>query len=435
MGKGSIMRNRTPQPGDLCERLRGSSLALVLARFSDHLARLGYNPSTTHQYLSAAEHFARWLGRRKASHVLIERFVLRHLPICNCSLPAMRNINCVRAATNRLRELLQIDRPTLCEGFRVHPYARQLLVEYERHLREDRGLAASTIHFRLHNAAAMLTKFGVRHKRDLCVVTAAQVTGFITSRLRSRSRTGAAVTTSATRLFLRFLLMQGYLTRDLTGAVLSPAQWRLSGLPPTLGKNELEKLVATCDGDGASSVALRDRTILLCLVDLGLRASDVAALCVDGVDLVASTLTLYRPKRRRSSVLPMTHRLSQAIGAYLPARQSVTRNVGPDENCLFVKHRAPCGQPLRPGGIRGVVRRRACIAGLQDQITGTHVIRHSVASSLLQCGASIKQIADLLGHRSIDTTSIYAKVDIRALSSVAMPWPCSAESAGQEVAL
>jgi site-specific recombinase XerD len=82
-----------------------------------------------------------------------------------------------------------------------------------------------------------------------------------------------------------------------------------------------------------------------------------------------------------------------------------------------------------------VVRRRACIAGLQDQITGTHVIRHSVASSLLQSGASIKQIADLLGHRSIDTTSIYAKVDIHALSSVAMPWPCSAELAGQEVAL
>jgi site-specific recombinase XerD len=71
---------------------------------------------------------------------------------------------------------------------------------------------------------------------------------------------------------------------------------------------------------------------------------------------------------------------------------------------------------------------------LQEQITGTHVIRHSVASALLQSGAPIKQIADLLGHRSIDTTSIYAKVDIRALSAVAMPWPDSVEPAAQEVA-
>lgn len=428
------MRNRTPQPGDLWERRRESSLASVLARYSDHLTRLGYSPSTTHQYLSAVEHLARWLGRRKASHVLIECFILRHLRICKCSPPVMRNINCVRAAMNRLRELLRIDRPTLCEGFCVHPYSRQLLVEYERHLHDDRGLAASTIHFRLHNAAAMLKKFGVRRKRDLCRVTAAQVTGFITGRLRHRSRTGASVTTSATRLFLRFLLMRGYLARDLSGVVLSPAQWRLSGLPPTLDKNELEKLVATCDGEGASSVGLRDRAILLCLVDLGLRASDVAALCVDGVDLVAGTLTLHEPKRRRSSVLPTTRRLSQAIRAYLPARHSVARSVGSDENCLFVKHRAPRGQPLRSAGIRSVVCRRARIAGLQDQITGTHVIRHSVANSLLQCGASMKQIADLLGHRSIDTTSIYAKVDIRALSSVAMPWPYSAKLAAQEVA-
>lgn len=428
------MRNRTPQPSDLCERLRGSSLVPVFTQFSEHLTRLGYSPSTTHQYLSAAEHFARWSGRRKISHSLIERFVLKHLPICRCSLPVMRNINCVRAAMNRLAELLQLDRPGQVERFHVHPCVRQLLVEYERHLRADRGLAASTIYYRLDNAAAMLTKFGVRHRRDLCMVTAAHVTGFITSRLRSRSRTSAPVTTSSTRLFLRFLLMRGYLARDLTGAVLSPAQWRLSSLPPTLDKNELEELVAACDGGGTSSMGLRDRAILLCLVDLGLRASDVAALRVDGVDLTAGTLALHQPKRRRSSVLPMTRRLRQAMRTYLLARRTICRNVGADENCLFIKHRAPCGQALRTAGIRSVVFRRARLAGLQEQITGTHVIRHSVASALLQSGAPIKQIADLLGHRSIDTTSIYAKVDIRALSAVAMPWPDSVEPAAQEVA-
>ena len=109
--------------------------------------------------------------------------------------------------------------------------------------------------------------------------------------------------------------MQGHLTRDLAGVVLSPAQWRSTSLPATLSERELEKLVGTCDGRGgrASPLELRDRAILLCLVDLGSRSSDVAALRVGGVDLVAGPLTLHQPKRRSSSVLPMTRRLSQAI--------------------------------------------------------------------------------------------------------------------------
>ena len=90
---------------------------------------------------------------------------------------------------------------------------------------------------------------------------------------------------------------------------------------------------------------------------------------------------------------------------------------------LFVIHRAPLGQPLKPIGIRGIVIRYAARAGLAESITGTHVIRHSVASSLINAGASIKDIADLLGHRSIDTTAIYAKVDLRTLMGVALPWP------------
>jgi site-specific recombinase XerD len=78
-------------------------------------------------------------------------------------------------------------------------------------------------------------------------------------------------------------------------------------------------------------------------------------------------------------------------------------------------------------GIRGVVLRLAEKAGLAGRIRGTHVIRHSVASCWIQAGATLKQIADLLGHRSIDTTSIYAKVDLEALTQVALPWPTAKE--------
>lgn len=116
--------------------------------------------------------------------------------------------------------------------------------------------------------------------------------------------------------------------------------------------------------------------------------------------------------------LPMSKRLALALRQYLRRGRPCCQS-----SELFVIHRAPIGQPLKPIGIRGIVVRYAAIAGLAESIRGTHVIRHSVASSLINAGASIKDIADLLGHRSIDTTAIYAKVDLQTLARVAMPWP------------
>lgn len=114
----------------------------------------------------------------------------------------------------------------------------------------------------------------------------------------------------------------------------------------------------------------------------------------------------------------MTGRVKEALGKYLRKGRPCS-----ESKALFVKHRAPVGGPLKPIGIRGIVVRCAARAGLADRVHGTHVIRHSIASGLINSGASIKQIADLLGHESIDTTSIYAKVDLRALRQVSLPWP------------
>jgi site-specific recombinase XerD len=118
----------------------------------------------------------------------------------------------------------------------------------------------------------------------------------------------------------------------------------------------------------------------------------------------------------------MSRRLAAAIGAYLRRGRPPCAS-----SALFVVHRAPRGKALTPNGIQGVVLRRAAVAGLGHCIRGSQVIRHSVASRWIRGGATLKQIADLLGHRSIDTTSIYAKVDLTALAEVALPWPTSEE--------
>jgi site-specific recombinase XerD len=208
--------------------------------------------------------------------------------------------------------------------------------------------------------------------------------------------------------------------RDLAAAVPTFAQWRLAALPGTLQHKELIRLnhaadIPTPDG-------LRDRAILLCMNELGLRASDVAGLELEGVDLTAGVLRLRHRKEREFVVAPMTTKLADALGAYLhdgrPA--SSARNV-------FVFHRAPIGRPLSPLNIRDIVLRLADRAGLGHRVRGTHILRHSVASRMLGAGATLKQVADLLGHQSIDTTTIYAKVDIRTLARVAMPWPGAKE--------
>jgi site-specific recombinase XerD len=148
----------------------------------------------------------------------------------------------------------------------------------------------------------------------------------------------------------------------------------------------------------------------------------VAGMDLDCVDAIARVLRLQRKKQRESTHMPMTPRLAAAIQAYL--RRGRPQCSSP---ALFVVHRAPRGKRLAPIGIRDVVVRRAAAAGLGTRIRGTHVIRHSAASRWIQAGATLKQIADLLGHRSIDTTSIYAKVDLNALAAVGLPWPTSRE--------
>jgi site-specific recombinase XerD len=228
------------------------------------------------------------------------------------------------------------------------------------------------------------------------------------------------VIASSIRSFLRFLLLYGLIERDLAPAVPAFANWRLASLPDTVSGKELEGLVRAIDTK--SPIGLRDRAIVLCLVDLGLRASDVASLELDGLDLAAGVLRLCRRKQRESVAVPMSRRVTAAIGAYLRLGRPQCSS-----SALFVIHRAPRGKPLSPRGIDGVVIHRAALAGLGHCIRGTHVIRHSAASRWIQAGATLKQVADLLGHRSIDTTSIYVKVDLTALAGVALPWPTSRE--------
>jgi integrase/recombinase XerD len=346
----------------------------------------------------------------------VVRFINKHLPSCRCKTPAAGKSPTVRAALNRLLEMVGADADA---PHRKSP-TESLLRRYAEHLDQVQGLAPATVYYRLRYARTMLLRLRVRHLGQLERWTVEQIRRFVVSQGRRCRPSSGQVIASSIRSFLRFLLLHRLIHRDLAAAVPAFANWRLASLPATVSGEELDRLV--CAIRPTSPVGLRDRVIMLCLVELGLRASDVAGLELDGLDLTALVLRLKRQKQREFNIVPISRRLATAVSMYVRRGRPTCST-----SSLFVSHRAPRGKAMTPIGVRGVVVRCAAGAGLAHRIRGTHVIRHSVASRWIQAGATLKQIADLLGHRSIDTTSIYAKVDLRALAQVALPWPSDRE--------
>jgi integrase len=212
-----------------------------------------------------------------------------------------------------------------------------------------------------------------------------------------------------------FKAIRGERIKSLVAALPRVAQWRHSRLPQGLSADEIQLLLGAFDR--TSATGKRDYAITRCLVDLGLRRTEVAHLRLDDVDWQAGTLH-FCAKGKRIDILPLPDATGAAIMDYLRnGRPRTTRRE------LFVRHRPPNNAPADLDIIRNAVRYAARRCGLEHRVRGTHILRHTVACRMVQSGARFKEIADLLRHRSLDTTTIYAKVDLAGLSRVAMPWP------------
>jgi site-specific recombinase XerD len=399
------------QDKHVCRRTCAKPIRLLLERYREHLTSCGYSSRTAHAYGCAVEYFGRWLGRRQVNWPRVRQFLDHHLPTCRCPR-VIRDRRFNRAALRRLLKMLGHEeaRVPLPQG-----YSGNLLRRYQEHLATVRGLVEPTIRIHLTYTLLMLSRLGIRRGSQFAGWTPEVIEQYVSQESR-RTPSKGRVVTGCTRSFLRFLLQAGLIRRDLTAAVPQVARWRLASLPAALRKEEVNRLIKASDVQ--TSLGRRDHAILLCMSELGLRASDVAGLELDGVDFIAKVLRLRRRKEREAAALPLTQRLGTALKAYI-------RNDRPScaSTALFMRHYAPLGKPLTAIGICQVVLRLASRAGLRSRVGGTHVLRQSLASQMLGAGATLKQIADLLGHQSLDTTSLYAKVDLVTLSRVALPWP------------
>jgi integrase/recombinase XerD len=144
----------------------------------------------------------------------------------------------------------------------------------------------------------------------------------------------------------------------------------------------------------------------------------VASLTLDDCNWRRGTICITGGKARRGRILPLSKRVGQALADYL-------RRGRPNTTCraFFVRHTVSAGTPLSNELIRGVVCRAFARVQGCAQWTGTHVLRHTAATRMHRRGASLKQVADVLGHLCLDTTALYIKVDLERLTAVALPWP------------
>jgi integrase len=202
----------------------------------------------------------------------------------------------------------------------------------------------------------------------------------------------------------------------LIAAVPRVAHWRLASLPGVLSESELNSVLRSFDRTTATG--RRDYAMARCLVDLGLRAGEVAALQLDDVNWREGTLRIAKSKSKRMTLLPLPAQTGHALAQYLRFARPKT-----ESRAVFVRHRAPRDEAVGASLVRNAIRCAYARCGLARRWTGTHVLRHTAASRLINAGATIKDIADLLGHRDLDTTTIYAKVDLRKLAKVALAWP------------
>jgi len=292
----------------------------------------------------------------------------------------------------------------------------QIFDAFSLYLREERGLAPKSIVHHLPFIRLFLREVCPGGASDLCRISQADITRYIERHARDQSAASGKSMCWALRSFLRYLHYRGLNPLALAGCVPSIRRWKLASLPTYLSAAQVQKVLDGCDR--TTALGRRDYAILMMLAKLGLRADEVATLTLDNIDWRSGEM-LVRAKGRQRARVPMPPDVGAAVVAYL-------RDGRPTSSCrrLFLRSLAPnvgfasgCAITM----IAKAALERAGIRGYAHQ--GAHIFRHSLATELLRSGATLAEIGQLLRHERLDTTRIYAKVDIEVLRTLSLPWP------------
>jgi len=276
-------------------------------------------------------------------------------------------------------------------------------------MKEERGLSPVTIKVRCWHASKFFVWYEARH-RQLKQLKPRDIDAFLQwSGTHGWSRRSISLRAAALRALTKYAGSMGWCSPSLAGAIQGPRLYAQEAVPSGLAWNEVARLLAKANTDDPCDI--RDRAIIMLLAIYGLRSGEVAGLRLDDIDWERNRLLIRRPKVMRAQVYPLVPAVGQAIVRYL--REVRPRSAYRE---LFLTLRAPI-EPANRFYYR--VRNRLDVLDIGVAHRGPHSLRHACAGHLLDEGFSLKEIADHLGHRSLQSTRIYAKIDLRGLGEVA----------------
>lgn len=394
--------------------MRAGSLGGYIDLLADRLEKEGHCRQSAWRNLHVVADFGHWMAQKDVPVVeLDERIVKRY-----------------ERFRARYRRLLVSDRPALLRFLsvlrdggviphqdpKVVDSGEEIAGDFERYLTKQCGLAlVSTIRHR-PTVRQFLSEQCGDGDHPMSRLTAADVIAFVERHAQDHSTRSAQMMCWSLRSFLRYLHYRGEIFTDLTGSVPKIRRCGQASLPSFVHPDVIERVLSTCDR--SSPIGRRNYAILMLLARLGLRANEIRKLCLEDIDWRSGQLTV-QGKGRRTALMPLPMDAGGAIADYL-------RNGRPesDSRQIFLRHLAPHNGFASSSAITYLAKdalTRVGVAGIAHK--GTHVFRHSLATHLLGAGASLTEIGQVLRHQRHDTTRSYAKVDLRSLRGIALPWP------------
>lgn len=293
----------------------------------------------------------------------------------------------------------------------------RLLTDYDDHLRDTRGLTPGV---RLVEADVVRRLLAFHRRRhggaNLKALTGQDVLEHF-QEMGEHYRSVASTQKFAgyLRQVLRFLRLRELVDRDFAGTVPLFVNYRLSTVPSHLAWSEVQRLIKAIDVTIAPG--RRDRAILLLIAGLGLRPGTICALTLDDIHWRVGELRIPRTKNRRGINLPLTGEIGDALSDYILEERPKTKL-----RTVFLRHTSPQRPFESSSAITSIIYGRLARAGIPRAKGAANLLRHSLATQLVNGGVPIKQVSDVFGHASIDTTAIYTKVDLASLSKVPMPF-------------
>lgn len=395
-------------------RLRRGPLAGHIDTLAAKLATEGFSQVHSRIQLRLAGHFNRWLEQMHLTAEQLNEDVIERYRRWLKRRKRVRSED-VRTLTRLLELLRQQGIAPQLETKSV-PTARETLIEdYRRYLLNERGLSETSV----PNLLMYVNQFlGTKYPHDrfnFGALRARDILAIIRRYAMESSSVQAKHLGTALRSFFRYLRHRGEIAIDLAACVPIVRNYSLSTVPKFLPTDAVEKILRRTDR--STPHGRRDLAILMLLARLGLRTCEIVRLELEDIDWEIGQITV-RGKGGRWSKLPLGPDVGESIAAYLQHDRPCcsTRR-------LFVTQRAPITGLSTGCAIFNTVARGLSRAGIASERKGGHLFRHTLATEMLGRGATLREIGEVLRHRKAKTTWIYAKVDFRALRSLAQPWP------------